>query len=133
MPCDKVSMAHSLEVRMPFLDNDVVAFALGLPSRWKFRDKTEKYLLKQIAVALPPEIARRRKFSLRYSSNGNLVHTLRNWARELLHDSKEPCPFLLHGNIKQALHAPDEPGADQYGCWIAINLQCWWNAYFATP
>ena len=35
---DKVSMAHSLEVRLPFLDNDLVAFALSLPAHHKLRN-----------------------------------------------------------------------------------------------
>ena len=36
---DKVSMAHALETRVPFLDNDLVDFALQLPSRMKLRDR----------------------------------------------------------------------------------------------
>lgn len=35
---DKLSMAHSLETRVPFLDNDLVEFALGIPPRFKLRD-----------------------------------------------------------------------------------------------
>jgi Asparagine synthase (glutamine-hydrolyzing) len=35
---DKLSMAHSLETRLPFLDNDLVDFAIKLPVRWKLRD-----------------------------------------------------------------------------------------------
>ena len=131
MPCDKVTMAHSLEVRMPFLDSKVVAFALGLPSRWKIRGDIEKYLVKKVAVGLPPEIAGRRKFSLRYCSNGNVSHTVRAWARELLYDSKDPCPLLLHDAIKKALDTPEEYGPTLSGCWCAINLQCWWNAFFS--
>src|SRR5947208_16198042 len=35
---DKISMAHSLETRVPFLDNDLVDFALALPPRFKLHD-----------------------------------------------------------------------------------------------
>ena len=35
---DKLSMAHSLETRVPFLDNDLVDFALRLPVRYKLRN-----------------------------------------------------------------------------------------------
>ena len=35
---DKVSMAHSLETRLPFLDNDLVDFAMKVPVRYKFRN-----------------------------------------------------------------------------------------------
>ena len=60
---DKVSMAHSLEVRMPFFDREVVDFALALPSRWKIRDGQEKYVLKQLTRFLPADVAARRKHS----------------------------------------------------------------------
>lgn len=38
---DKLSMAHSLETRVPFLDNDLVDFAMGLPTRFKLGNLTE--------------------------------------------------------------------------------------------
>jgi asparagine synthase (glutamine-hydrolysing) len=61
---DKVSMAHSLEVRMPFLDREVIDFALALPSRWKIRDGQEKYVLEPLTRLLPPDVAARRKHAL---------------------------------------------------------------------
>jgi asparagine synthase (glutamine-hydrolysing) len=54
---DRASMAHSLEVRVPFLDNDLAAFALRLPSRLKVRGLAKKRLLrKALAPILPAEI-----------------------------------------------------------------------------
>jgi asparagine synthase (glutamine-hydrolysing) len=48
--------------RAVFLDNDLVEFCRRLPHRWKFRNGTRKYLLKQaMAGLLPPEIVHRRK------------------------------------------------------------------------
>jgi asparagine synthase (glutamine-hydrolysing) len=45
-----------------FLDNDLVEFCRRLPNRWKYRDGTRKYLLKQaMAPLLPDGIAHRRK------------------------------------------------------------------------
>lgn len=38
---DKLSMAHSLETRLPFLDNDLVDFALSLPARMKYRESPD--------------------------------------------------------------------------------------------
>jgi asparagine synthase (glutamine-hydrolysing) len=46
---DRLSMAHSLEVRSAFLDTDVVTFVAGLPGRLKIRDGQTKWLLKQAA------------------------------------------------------------------------------------
>ncbi len=59
---DRVSMAHSLEVRVPFLDLRLVEFMTRLPSHLKVRGLTLKYLLKRIATrVLPNEILTRPK------------------------------------------------------------------------
>jgi asparagine synthase (glutamine-hydrolysing) len=55
-------MMVSLESRAVFLDNDLVEFCRRLPHRWKYRNGTRKYLLKQaMAGLLPDGIAHRRK------------------------------------------------------------------------
>ncbi len=46
---DRASMAHGLEVRPPLLDNDMLEFAFSLPSPYKLRGKTTKYLFKRAA------------------------------------------------------------------------------------
>ena len=59
---DRASMMVSLEVRAPFLDNDVVEFARRLPHRFKYRNGHTKYLLKKaLAPLLPGDILYRRK------------------------------------------------------------------------
>jgi asparagine synthase (glutamine-hydrolysing) len=59
---DRMSMAHSIESRVPLLDNDVVDFAARLPSRLKIRDGRRKHILKEAAAGLlPPDILNRRK------------------------------------------------------------------------
>jgi asparagine synthase (glutamine-hydrolysing) len=52
---DRVGMAHSVEMRHPFLDYRVIDFALRLPARWKMRGLQEKYLLKQAFRGQIPE------------------------------------------------------------------------------
>ncbi len=59
---DIASMAHSLEVRSPFLDHHVVEFAARLPVAMKLRGRTGKYLLKRaMASRLPQTVLHRRK------------------------------------------------------------------------
>jgi asparagine synthase (glutamine-hydrolysing) len=59
---DRASMAHSLEVRAPFLDIDLVDFVRRLPSEWKLRGGTTKALLKSaLAPLLPDDILHRPK------------------------------------------------------------------------
>jgi asparagine synthase (glutamine-hydrolysing) len=59
---DKLSMAHSLESRVPFLDNDLVDFAMAIPSHYKQHDGTSKYVLRRAMQGLIPDhILRARK------------------------------------------------------------------------
>jgi asparagine synthase (glutamine-hydrolysing) len=59
---DSMSMATSLEARVPYLDNEVVDLALSIPSRLKLRGGVRKWILKKaFAGRLPPAILRRGK------------------------------------------------------------------------
>jgi asparagine synthase (glutamine-hydrolysing) len=59
---DRMSMAHSLEVRVPYLDNEVVDLVLPLPGKLKQSLRREKILLRRVAAdLLPPTTAKRRK------------------------------------------------------------------------
>jgi asparagine synthase (glutamine-hydrolysing) len=53
---DRNSMAHSLEVRHPFLDHRLVEFLLNLPAEWKIHNGWTKYVLRQAMSELPKEI-----------------------------------------------------------------------------
>jgi asparagine synthase (glutamine-hydrolysing) len=48
MKADKISMAHSLEVRVPFLSRDLVEFGLGLPTRFKIGPIRDKTLMRRL-------------------------------------------------------------------------------------
>ncbi len=52
---DRATMANSLEVRVPFLDNDLVEYAMSLPSNYKVRGKEKKYLLKRAFEGVVPD------------------------------------------------------------------------------
>jgi asparagine synthase (glutamine-hydrolysing) len=59
---DRASMACSLEVRAPFLDYELVEFVMGLPSHYKLRGLTTKYILKKaMKNDLPSELIYRKK------------------------------------------------------------------------
>ena len=59
---DRSSMAHSLEVRVPYLDHRIVEFMASVPSKWKYRLATSKYLLKSLGKKyLPEKIVNRSK------------------------------------------------------------------------
>jgi len=52
---DRVAMANSLEIRLPFLDYRVIDFAFRLPAKWKIKGLNEKYILKHSSAGLVPE------------------------------------------------------------------------------
>jgi asparagine synthase (glutamine-hydrolysing) len=59
---DRMSMAHSIESRVPLLDNDVIAFASMLPAAMKIKNGRRKHILKEVAATLVPRhILERRK------------------------------------------------------------------------
>jgi len=59
---DKMSMASGIEARVPFLDHDLVEYALRVPPAMKIRGMTSKYLLRRYARrTLPAAVTRRRK------------------------------------------------------------------------
>ena len=59
---DRASMAHSLEVRVPFLDHTYVAWTAGLPTGMKLRGRTGKHVLKEaLRPVLPEEVLFRSK------------------------------------------------------------------------
>ena len=62
LKADKMTMAHSIESRVPFLDKDVVEYAAQLPIKYKLKNFNEKYILKRIAKdLLPKQVAKRKK------------------------------------------------------------------------
>ncbi len=59
---DRMSMAHGLEARVPYLDNRIVDLALSIPSRLKIKGFKRKYIFKKaVSNILPNEIVRRSK------------------------------------------------------------------------
>jgi asparagine synthase (glutamine-hydrolysing) len=60
---DRMSMATSLEVRVPMLDQQFVEWVAALPVDWKFRTGTRKFILKKLAerLGIPPALLHRRK------------------------------------------------------------------------
>ncbi|PIY59911.1 ATP-binding protein, partial [Candidatus Woesearchaeota archaeon CG_4_10_14_0_8_um_filter_47_5] len=67
---DVITMAHSIELRLPYLDRDLVCFGLGIPPRFKLGDERDKIILRRVAerLGLSKEFAWRRKQAAQYGS-----------------------------------------------------------------
>src|SRR5208282_2476904 len=78
MYADKLSMAHGLEVRVPYLDKEVIEFAERLPARFKVRGGRRKWLHRKVCEAfLPPAILARKK-------RGFAVNVVDEWFHQSL-------------------------------------------------
>jgi asparagine synthase (glutamine-hydrolysing) len=62
MKADKMTMANSLEVRVPFLDHELVEFAFNFDSNWKIKNNISKFILKKsFENNLPKDLVYRKK------------------------------------------------------------------------
>jgi asparagine synthase (glutamine-hydrolysing) len=129
---DRASMANSLEVRVPFLNNDVVRFATGLPLEIKLRRLTGKYLLRRsLANRLPAAIINRPKkgfnMPVAYWLNGELRDlTLAMLSRERLAQQG----YFSYEYVKTLLddHAAQRRDHRKL-LWTLLIFQLWHAAY----
>lgn len=86
---DRASMANSLEVRAPFLDQHIVDFALNLPINYKINNGVTKWLLREILCKyVPKSLTDRPKMGFGVPIDSWLRGALKPWAEELLSESR---------------------------------------------
>lgn len=133
MKQDKMSMAASIETRVPFLDHHVVEQAFSLPDRFKIRGREGKYLLKQASHGLlPQEVIRRPKrgfpvpIAQWFRAPGNpFVETLLD--PETLRDG-----FLDANFVRNRVHRFQTGEESSMELWAILNLELWRREYLAS-
>jgi asparagine synthase (glutamine-hydrolysing) len=134
MRVDKLSMAHSLEARAPFLDHELVSYALSLPQGAKIAGGETKRVLKEaVGGMLPAEIVHRPKQGFRVPLADWLAGPLSTWAEERLFSRKaRELDVLDFGYIEHLWHRHRSGRADQsFDLWCLINLFSWYEHWFA--
>ena len=133
LKADKMSMAHSLELRVPFLDKEVFALAAALPAAAKANARMTKIALRQAAArALPPASAARKKLGFPVP--------VRDWLRQEPYTSRVRAAFarpaaaqffrpqVLHSMLNRHLHGGD--------CWRQIwcvySFLIWYEQFFGA-
>lgn len=125
---DRMSMAASLELRPPFLDNRMVELALQLPSRLKVRSGETKWILKQVADRhLPSSITRRRKVGFKAPIGSWFKTQLRDVARDLLLSEDARVASLLDRQmLERLLERHDSGRSNEEGrIWTLLSLEQW--------
>ncbi|MGA8027526.1 MAG: asparagine synthase (glutamine-hydrolyzing), partial [Bryobacteraceae bacterium] len=131
--CDRMSMAHSLEVRPPFLDHRIVEFAARLPVALKIRGSATKRILRALVrKRLPPAILQRRKEGLDIPAHDWLRGPLRPLLLEALgEDSVRRVGIFSPDAIRALLDRHLSRRANLgYHLWGLLTLHLWvrrWN------
>ena len=101
---DRMSMAHSLEVRPPFLDHRIVEFAATLPASLKMRGSEQKIVLKQLMKnKLPEMILRRKKVGFDIPAHEWMRGTLRGLLLDTVQEGLAEHPQLFRPGVVQEL------------------------------
>jgi asparagine synthase (glutamine-hydrolysing) len=128
---DKMTMANSVELRVPLLDHKVLEFAAKLPRNQKVRGWTMKYLAKKaLRDHLPPEILYRRKAGFPVPYELWLRNNLRDWVADVLLDRrtlsrgyfrKNAIENLIDRNLDEAKYAKE--------IFSLVVLELWHRAF----
>ena len=125
---DRSSMAVSLEVRSPFLDKDIVKFALTLPKEYKIKGDIQKSVLKDVLYKyIPKDIIDRPKMGFGVPLTEWLRGDLRDWCEDLLDENKlnENIFFktkIIRNNWKLFLEGKKDFSNQ---LWIILMFQSW--------
>lgn len=135
---DKTSMAAGVEVRVPFLDPDLVSYANKLPANWKYPGSDGKWILKQAMTGLLPDsVLHRKKVGFGAPLRAWLRGPLREFVAEMLSESTVKKRGIFdHLAVAQLVKADQEGKIDAaYTIFSLICIEIWARQFIdpATP
>ena len=129
---DRMSMQHSLEVRVPYVDHEVLEFCASIPPEMKLKWLTKKYLLKKAtAPLLPKEVLNHRKQGF----VGPMAHWLRTdlkaYVLETLDEKNLAKHGLLNSRTIKRIIAEHFSGREIHDTliWSLVVFQKWFDQY----
>jgi asparagine synthase (glutamine-hydrolysing) len=125
---DAMSMASSLEARVPYLDNEVVDLALAIPSRFKVRGGVRKWILKRaFAGSLPPQVLQRGKEGFSMPMKQWLTHEWNGLMHELLSPASLAAEGLFDARYVERLMREHEAATHNHShlLWALMVFQLW--------
>ncbi|GBD28108.1 Asparagine synthetase [glutamine-hydrolyzing] 1 [bacterium HR31] len=129
---DRMTMAWSLEARVPLLDHELVEFVASVPPQWKLRGVTSKYLLRRaVRDLLPPDLLRKRKQGFSVPVGPWLRGPLYPAARDLLLDTRARERGWLRPEAVERLLEAHRSGAAEHGhrLYAVWGLEIWAREY----
>ena len=132
LKADLASMAHSLELRSPLLDHEVVALGLALPESLKTRGREGKVALRRaFAADLPPEVAGRGKTGFGVPLGRWFRSDLRDAAHDLLSSDRG---WFRPETVRRLLEEHESGRADHgHRLWCLLMLELWVREHVEAP
>jgi asparagine synthase (glutamine-hydrolysing) len=130
---DRLSMAHAVEVRPPFLDHRLMELSATLPGAMKIKRGRVKHILKEAVRGLiPDEVIDRPKEGFVLPINDWLLGTMREFLSQTLTPSRLARHGLLRAEPIQRLVTEHYAGRANHGArlWTLMMFQLWWERYF---
>jgi asparagine synthase (glutamine-hydrolysing) len=132
MKQDQMSMAASIESRVPFLDHRLVEFAAGLPTRMKLRGFRTKWILREaVRDILPATILTRKKMGFPVPFGVWMQGAWNDVARDVLLDTRSRQRGIIDAGAVERLLAAHAAGvADGADAiWSLLNLELWYRTH----
>ena len=132
MILDRMTMAHGLESRSPFLDHKLAEFCASLPPEYKVRGTRLRRIQVELAKRfLPPEVTRKKKQGFASPLAYLLADEFRFLFKEFLSDSRLVATgYLNHRFIDSLLREHLEKRADHsQRLWLLCNAELWYRMY----
>jgi asparagine synthase (glutamine-hydrolysing) len=129
---DRMSMAHSLELRSPFLDRRVAEFAMRIPANLKIRKGRIKHITRELASRyLPEAIVNRPKKGFGFPLALWLRGPLRGLMQRTIDESRLVETGLFRREALQRLQDEHSSGRTDhnYRLWMIFNLEVFWRHY----
>ena len=124
---DKMTMANSVELRVPLLDHRVLEFAASLPSNYKLKGFTLKYIWKRALFnRIPHVIVRRKKAGFPVPYESWLRNEFRQESHDILTDSKTiQRGYFRKSAIEKLISVNDERGSYSKEIFSLVTLELW--------
>ena len=132
MKQDQMSMAASIESRVPFLDHHLVEFAAGLPTRMKLRGFHTKWILREaVKGVLPQSILARPKMGFPVPFALWMKGPWQQVARDVLLDSRSVQRGIIDRSAVERLLSAHASGDAEGGdaIWSLLNLELWYRTF----
>ncbi|MFC0301221.1 asparagine synthase (glutamine-hydrolyzing) [Virgibacillus soli] len=130
LKADKMSMAHGLDLRMPFLDEEVFEVARRIPVDKKIANGTTKAILRKSAIGIVPNhVIYQKKLGFPVPINQWLKHEMYGWAIDLI--EKSDTDYLFDKSyIKDLLHHHRSSRLDHSRkIWTVLMFMVWHQIY----